>query len=685
MPRSGSGAYTLPEAAYVYGTVIDQDSVNSNLADIANALTNSLAKNGETNPTANLPMATFRHTGVGAASALTDYARADQVQNSAFSWGGTAGGTANALTITPSPAISAYAAGQVFRFKVGSSVNTGAATLAVSGLAAKAIERGGEAVRPGDLPPNAYVGVLYDGTAFQLVGEWRPSVVTPFDFGAVEDPGDGSTDSGAALTAMFRFLRDSIDESYEGIRYSVDGLGRLFCTTTSIDATAIVRRGWSVRDLQIWGKCTGKPVLDFSGSRRGLLSNVYVWGDRTNEPSVGFLFGRCDTEVVNSVNVSTCTHHTLLHCTAYGDFDQAALHVRSAENMAAFGCTFENLKQQSDGDGEAWAAIFDGNGSKAVVSDYRTGWTGGRASFTVNNYTACRFTKPNGQDGPSVFMVDMANFQFNQCYVTNGSGSAIVWQINAAFDPYSVRLDCQVETTGNENFIEFDGVSGNPDCTINGLEILNGNMYTEDNYFLLSNFGTGSLSINNLRIQVNRWQDDTKPTNLVNGASLLSIFGGHIVTPGLADVSLVGLAAYEGWQIALDGTSRHYGAMDKRTGALTSYYGHLFETGAGAKVSIADDDVHTITLADDDITDAGEFIFWSRQTGVAARISYRANATPIILLETLGTNVETATGTTLTGTTGNDTKVTIAINDGEIQIENRRGSTISARWAFVAG
>lgn len=168
MARNGSGGYSLPEAAFVYDTVISETAVNSNFSDIASALTASLAKDGQTVPTASLPMGTYRHTGVGNAQARTDYAAAGQAQDSAFIWCGTAGGTADALTLTPTPAITAYAAGQVFRFKASSSANTGATTVAISGLTTKAIELDDTALAAGNIAANKYYSILYDGTAFQL-------------------------------------------------------------------------------------------------------------------------------------------------------------------------------------------------------------------------------------------------------------------------------------------------------------------------------------------------------------------------------------------------------------------------------------------------------------------------------------------------------------------------------------
>lgn len=48
MPRNGSGTYTLPEAAFVPNTVISSNAVNTDLSDIATALTDSLSADGQT-------------------------------------------------------------------------------------------------------------------------------------------------------------------------------------------------------------------------------------------------------------------------------------------------------------------------------------------------------------------------------------------------------------------------------------------------------------------------------------------------------------------------------------------------------------------------------------------------------------------------------------------------------------
>jgi hypothetical protein len=118
-----------------------------------------------------MPMGNFRHTGVADGTARTDYAALGQTQNGAFLWGGTAGGTANAATISLNPPLAAYAAGQAFRFQTGAAANTSAVTLNVNSLGAVAVNKGDgtTALGAGDLPASAMVTVVHDGTRFRLI------------------------------------------------------------------------------------------------------------------------------------------------------------------------------------------------------------------------------------------------------------------------------------------------------------------------------------------------------------------------------------------------------------------------------------------------------------------------------------------------------------------------------------
>lgn len=170
MSRNGSGTYSLPAGnPVVTGTTISSTWANNTLSDIASALTASIAKDGQTVATANLPMGGYKHTNVAVAASTTDYARADQVTNSSLNYltsvSGTDTITANAL-ITPG----AYAAGQTFWF-ISAGANTGAVTLNVSGLGAKDVKKNGNtALAASDIPSGAIVTVVYDGTNFQLIG-----------------------------------------------------------------------------------------------------------------------------------------------------------------------------------------------------------------------------------------------------------------------------------------------------------------------------------------------------------------------------------------------------------------------------------------------------------------------------------------------------------------------------------
>lgn len=79
-------------------------------------------------------------------------------------------GAANAYVITPSPAITAYTAGQIFSFKA-TNANTTTSTLNVNGLGVKTINKlgGATALVSGDIAAGMIVVVEYDGTNFVML------------------------------------------------------------------------------------------------------------------------------------------------------------------------------------------------------------------------------------------------------------------------------------------------------------------------------------------------------------------------------------------------------------------------------------------------------------------------------------------------------------------------------------
>jgi hypothetical protein len=176
MARNGAGTYTLPAGNPVTtGTTISSTWANNTLTDIASGLTTSLAYDGQTAPVANLPMATYAHTGVGNATVRTMYAAAGQVQDGTFQYLTTVAGT-NTVTAIAALSMSALAAGQTFRF-IAAATNTSGVTLNINSIGAKAITKNGTtALTANDILINSVVEVIYDGTQFQLL---NPAISIP--------------------------------------------------------------------------------------------------------------------------------------------------------------------------------------------------------------------------------------------------------------------------------------------------------------------------------------------------------------------------------------------------------------------------------------------------------------------------------------------------------------------------
>lgn len=184
MPRNGSGTFIRQAGPFTGGnlwqtqaaTTVDIFATDFDLhdQDMADAISASIAADGQTPITANLPMSGFRHTGVGAATAATDYARTDQVQRSSFYWGGTSTGSTNSYDVSAnlSPAISGAAvAGQKFRFKAHQTNTAGATFTAGPMIAAVHIRRMSDAtsqLNAGEIVSGQVVEVVYDGTYFRL-------------------------------------------------------------------------------------------------------------------------------------------------------------------------------------------------------------------------------------------------------------------------------------------------------------------------------------------------------------------------------------------------------------------------------------------------------------------------------------------------------------------------------------
>jgi len=179
------------------------------------------------------------------------FANHKDIQSSAMV-AGTAGGTADALTLTLAPAPTAYATFQRFMFKA-SSANTGAATLNVNGLGAKALKRlvGGtlRALIAGDIASGRIYEVIYDGTQFVMVG-----VAKPF--------------TSAAITASTLATGDQTYSAAHGLpQRPFRAWAELVCTTTDL--------GYSVDEVAI-------PIGLFKISSSSAWAGIEISWDATN-------------------------------------------------------------------------------------------------------------------------------------------------------------------------------------------------------------------------------------------------------------------------------------------------------------------------------------------------------------------------------------------------------------------
>ena len=117
---------------------ITASRVDTELDGMATGLSNCITKDGQTTISANIPLNSFKLTGLGVGTARTDAITVGQVQDNQFLYLGTTSGTADAYTLAPSPAITAYTATQQFTAKISATNLTTTPYLQVSSIASPA-------------------------------------------------------------------------------------------------------------------------------------------------------------------------------------------------------------------------------------------------------------------------------------------------------------------------------------------------------------------------------------------------------------------------------------------------------------------------------------------------------------------------------------------------------------------
>jgi hypothetical protein len=263
MSYNGSGTFNINTAGQpvVTGTTITSTAFNLLTADLATGLSTALTKDGQTTPTANIPLGGFKITGLGAGTAATDAAQYGQLQAGATTIATVTGTDTYVGTLTP--AIAAYATGNLFSF-VAPNTNTGAATINLNSLGAKNITKlGSTALAAGDIVSGRVYQIEYDGTRFQLL---NPSASTVASFSAGST---GFTPSSATTGAVTLAGTLATTNGGTGLTSFTSG-GIVYASSTSALATgsALTFDG-TYANLTLTSGTSANGFLQFSNSADG--------------------------------------------------------------------------------------------------------------------------------------------------------------------------------------------------------------------------------------------------------------------------------------------------------------------------------------------------------------------------------------------------------------------------------
>ena len=173
--RTGSTTWAQARDA---GELVNAVPADTHDQDIADGLENCLTRDGQNSPSGNLPMNAHKHTGVADAAAATEYAAYGQLLAlvSPFVGATGVGGTANAITLTPTPAITSYTTGKGFSWFIETDEHWTCYGSCV-GLAAVGLRRSdGTSFTANDLPVGRHM--LWPSTTAQHL---RTNIAPPTD------------------------------------------------------------------------------------------------------------------------------------------------------------------------------------------------------------------------------------------------------------------------------------------------------------------------------------------------------------------------------------------------------------------------------------------------------------------------------------------------------------------------
>jgi hypothetical protein len=175
--------YTAPNgSAAVSGATASSSAFNTLIDDIAAEITGSVPRNGTAAMTADLPMGGNQIVNLGDPANMSDAAALKQVVNGTAPWAD-AGGTADAITATYTPAITTLVDGMRLRVRAGAANATTTPTFSPNGLTARTITKhGGSALAVGDIAGAGHELILVyrsSATRWELINPKPPALALP--------------------------------------------------------------------------------------------------------------------------------------------------------------------------------------------------------------------------------------------------------------------------------------------------------------------------------------------------------------------------------------------------------------------------------------------------------------------------------------------------------------------------
>lgn len=214
---------------------------------------------------------------------------ATDVQNSAYTFIASVAGT-NTITGTVSPTPTAYASGQLFLL-VPANTNTGATTINLNSLGAKAIFAANAACTGGELVANVPCLIEYDGTQFQLVATGvvvtRTTIQTLTNKTLTSPAINTPTITGAVTGSTVAIGTGAGTATHVGVAH--------------VNTTAVGNVGAGTDDLMSYTL----PANSLSSGSKGI--RVTAWGstiNNANAKALEFVFGGVVTTVTLTVSAA---------------------------------------------------------------------------------------------------------------------------------------------------------------------------------------------------------------------------------------------------------------------------------------------------------------------------------------------------------------------------------------------